>query len=85
MPPRELRDFASPLLQAPLNRLFIPRPLLPYIPPQERDLEERTGSRISPITSHYMDALMAAAKKAENEPTTPSPEVLKKRRVKFVQ
>ena len=81
MPPRELRDFASPLLQAPLNRLFISRPLPQYIPPQDRAPEERTGFRPAPITAEHMAALMAAVKEAENEPHTASAEVLKKRKV----
>lgn len=81
MPPRELRDFASPLLQAPLNRLFLSRPLPRFIPAQDREPEERTGCRTSAITAEHMAALMAAAKDAENEPHVASAEALKKRKV----
>ncbi len=81
MPPRELRDFASPLLQVPLNRLFISRPIPRYIPPQDRNPEERTGCRTTPITSECMAALMVAAKEAENGPHTATTEVIKKRKV----
>ena len=62
-PPKE---YASPLLQAPLNRLFIPRPTFDYLPPTDRDETERTYVRVSP-TAQYMHLLTT---NEENEDTS---------------
>lgn len=81
MPPREIRDFSSPLLQAPINRLFIPRPIPEFIPSQDRDVPERKGQHFS-AAAPYMDALKAAVKASENDQTITVPiEVIKKRKV----
>lgn len=40
---RETRDFISPLLQPPLNRLFVPGPTPDYIPPLDYVPDPRTG------------------------------------------
>ncbi|PJF16888.1 hypothetical protein PSACC_03304 [Paramicrosporidium saccamoebae] len=53
---REAREFISPLLQPPLNKLFVPRPTPDYLPPIDRDKNERTYVQVNP-TSHYLTLL----------------------------
>lgn len=55
---REVKEFISPLLQPPLNRLFIPRVTPEYLPPIDRDTEERQWVRVIP-TAHYMHLLQS--------------------------
>lgn len=80
MPPREIREFACPLLQPPINRLFLPRPIPDYIEPCDRDPSERSGSIIGPVSSFMMDALKLASKE-EILIDKLSAETLKKQRV----
>ena len=47
------RPQLAPLLQIPINQLFIPRPLIPYWKPQDRSIEQRTGVHLDP-TANYM-------------------------------
>lgn len=51
---REAREFISPLLQPPLNKLFVPRPTPDYLPPIDRDAKERIFAKVHP-TAHYLD------------------------------
>jgi U1 small nuclear ribonucleoprotein len=60
MPPREIREYACPLLQPPINRLFVPRPIPDYIKPHDRDPGERTGPKLGPVAA-FMDALKTAS------------------------
>jgi U1 small nuclear ribonucleoprotein len=53
---REPREFISPLLQPPLNKLFVPRPTSDYLPPIDRDRPERTFANVTP-TSQYITFL----------------------------
>lgn len=43
-----------PLLQIPINQLFIPRPPLRYVPPMDRPFEQRIGVRVSAIAPILM-------------------------------
>lgn len=61
---REQREYISPLLQPPLNRLFVPRATADYLPPADRDNEERTYVRVHP-TAPYIPLLAAAAVSAD--------------------
>jgi U1 small nuclear ribonucleoprotein len=63
---REAREFISPLLQPPLNKLFVPRPTPDYLLPIDRDKNERTYVRVNP-TSQYLSLLTEDATKT-NEP-----------------
>ena len=79
MPPREIREYACPLLQPPINRLFVPRPIPDYVRSQDRDPEERTGTKFGPIST-FMDSLKAAALE-ENLLDELSPKIIKQRKV----
>jgi hypothetical protein len=84
MPPRELREFVCPLLQPPLNRLFVPRPMPDYIEPVDRDVPERTGQRFSSVACYIRDLEAAAAKavtECESEQGTLSADIVRKRKV----
>lgn len=79
MPPREIREYACPLLQPPINRLFVPRPIPEYVRAQDRDPEERTGTKFGPVAS-FMEALKAASQEESlNEEL--SPKILKQKKV----
>lgn len=80
MPPREIREYACPLLQPPINRLFVPRPIPDYIKPQDRDPDQRTGQKFSPIAG-FLDALKAAALE-DNVNEELSPKILKQKKVR---
>ena len=84
MPPRELREFVCPLLQPPLNRLFVPRPLPAFVPASDRDAHERTGQRYGPCAA-FMGALAQeaarAAQEAEQEGGVLSAETRRKQKV----
>jgi U1 small nuclear ribonucleoprotein len=56
---KALREYVSPLLQPPLNRLFVPRPLPEWLPPMDRDV--RTGQDIG-AAAPYVSALAAACR-----------------------
>lgn len=79
MPPREIREYACPLLQPPINRLFVPRPIPDYVKPQDRDPDQRIGQKFSPIAG-FLDALKAAALE-ENPNEEISPKILKQKKV----
>lgn len=80
MPPREIREYACPLLQPPINRLFVPRPIPDYIKPHDRDPEERTGPKLGSVAT-FMDALKAAAQEEyPNEEL--DPKIIKQKKVK---
>lgn len=79
MPPREIREYACPLLQPPINRLFVPRPIPDYIPPQDKNPSERRGQKFG-STVAFMDALKAAALE-ENPNDEISPKILKQKKV----
>jgi hypothetical protein len=82
MPPREIREYACPLLQPPINRLFVPRPIPDYIKPHDRDPEARTGTKFGPVVT-FMDALKAAAQEeTSNEELTPK--IIKQKKVKYI-
>ena len=81
MPPREIREYACPLLQPPINRLFVPRPIPRYIRPQDRNPEERTGTKFT-STVPFMEALKAAALE-DNLDDLISPKILKQKQVQF--
>ena len=83
MPPREIREYACPLLQPPINRLFVPRHIPDYIKPHDRDPEERTGTRLGPVAT-FMDALKKAAQE-DNPDEELSPKVLKQKKVKILR
>lgn len=53
---REPKDFISPLLQPPLNKLFVPRPTPDFLPPIDRADMERTWVKVHP-TSQYLSYL----------------------------
>lgn len=53
---REPKDFISPLLQPPLNKLFVPRPTPDFLPPIDRADTERTWVKVHP-TSQYLSYL----------------------------
>lgn len=80
MPPREIREYACPLLQPPINRLFVPRPIPDYIPPRDKDVSERRGQKFGPAAA-FMDALKAAALE-ENPNDEITPKILKQKKVK---
>lgn len=52
----KVTDYVSPLLQHPINKLFVPRVTPEYLPPPDRDESERTWVRVQP-TSHYIHLL----------------------------
>ena len=79
MPPREIREYACPLLQPPINRLFVPRPIPDYIKPQDRDPENRIGQKFGSVAS-FMNALKAASLE-DNPNEALSPKIIKKRMV----
>ena len=79
MPPREIREYACPLLQPPINRLFVPRPIPDYVKSQDRDPEKRTGQKFSSVVS-FIDALNAAALE-ENLNEELSPKIIKQKKV----
>ena len=79
MPPREIREYACPLLQPPINRLFIPRPIPDYVRPQDRDPEERTGTKFNSMAS-FMDALKTASQE-DNPNEELSPKIIKQQKV----
>lgn len=82
MPPREIREYACPLLQPPINRLFVPRPIPDYIKPHDRDPEKRTGTEFGPVTT-FMDALKKAA--LEETPNDElDPKIIKQKKVKLI-
>jgi hypothetical protein len=82
MPPREIREYACPLLQPPINRLFVPRPIPRYIRPQDRDPEERTGTKFT-STVPFMQALKAAVLEdnQDDDGDHLSPKILKQKKV----
>lgn len=61
---KEYKEYINPLLQAPLNRLFVPRPALDYLPAIDRDEEERTYVKVLP-TANYIHFLNASSPKVE--------------------
>jgi hypothetical protein len=79
MPPREIREYACPLLQPPINRLFVPRPIPDYVKPQDRDPDQRTGQKFGPISS-FLAALQTAALD-ENPIEELSPKIIKQKKV----
>lgn len=82
MPPREIREYACPLLQPPINRLFVPRPIPEYIKPHDRDPEARTGTKFGAVTT-FMDILKAAAQE-ETSIEELNPKIIKQKKVKFM-
>ena len=81
MPPREIREYACPLLQPPINRLFVPRPIPDYIKPQDRDPEMRIGQKYGAVAS-FMDALKTATLE-ENPNEELSPKIVKQKKVVY--
>ena len=81
MPPREIREYACPLLQPPINRLFVPRPIPDYIKPQDRDPEMRIGQKYGPVAC-FMDALKTATLE-ENPNEELSPKIVKQKKVMY--
>lgn len=79
MPPREIREYACPLLQPPINRLFVPRPIPDYVKPHDRDPEKRTGSRIGPVAT-FMEAFKKAVAE-DNSTDELSPKIIKQKKV----
>lgn len=79
MPPREIREYACPLLQPPINRLFVPRPIPEYIKPHNRDPADRIGQKFGPVAS-FMDILKSAVLE-ENPNEELSPKIVKQRKV----
>lgn len=62
---RDVRDFISPLLQPPLNRLFVPRPTPEYIPPlglvtDKKGQEQFRRFRVHVAPTSSLVALLAA-------------------------
>lgn len=55
-PPRFPRIFQSPLLQPPLHKLFVPRPLLDVLPPTDYYLDGYRGPRVSAVAP-YIESL----------------------------
>lgn len=51
MPPNQLREGVFPLLQPPLNRLFIPRPKLDYLPPLDAEPGQRKGQHFDDVSA----------------------------------
>ena len=80
MPPRDLREYISPLLQPPLNRLFVPRPLPSFIPSLEKGMDGYTGPRVDPIQLHQIETFRG--EQPEYHPTESLIE-RKRKRVKF--
>lgn len=56
MPSAPVRECVFPLLQPPLNKLFIPRPRPEWVPQVDRAFEERTGQHFD-ATAPFVDAL----------------------------
>lgn len=57
MPPKEGREYVSPLLQPPLNRLFIPCPRPDFLPHTNQKGDDYHGPRIGTV-SEYMKYLL---------------------------
>lgn len=57
MPPKEGREYVSPLLQPPLNRLFIPCPRPDFLPQTNQKGDGYHGPRIGTV-SEYMKFLL---------------------------
>lgn len=51
-PPGAPRFFVSPLLQPPLNKLFVPRPLPDILPPTDLHLDGYKGARVGPVAPY---------------------------------
>jgi hypothetical protein len=71
---REPREFISPLLQPPLNKIFVPRPTPDYLPPIDRDEEARTYVKVEP-TAKYLHLLQEPVR----QPIEPTPPTRKER------
>jgi hypothetical protein len=56
MPSKEGREYVSPLLQPPLNRLFIPCPRPDFLPQTNKKSDDYHGPRIGTV-SEYMKYL----------------------------
>lgn len=56
-----MKEFISPLLQPPLNRLFIPRVTPDCLPSLDGDTEKRQWARVVVPTAHYVRLLSAAS------------------------
>lgn len=81
---REVREFISPLLQPPLNKLFVPRPTPEYLPPINKNFHERKWLQVEP-TCHYIHLLSednseAPTYKVKKIPPTRKERIAQKRR-----
>ena len=54
---RGTREFISPLLQPPLNKLFVPRPTPQQLLPCQKDVEKRRVLKLE-ATATYLQALL---------------------------
>lgn len=52
---RRKKEFVSPLLQPPINRLFVPRPTLSFMPSLHQGKDGYRGPRLSPVADYVKE------------------------------
>ena len=69
MPTVPVREGVFPLLQPPLNRLFIPRPKVNYLPPLDREHEHRTGQHFDAVSDYIKRYMEIDKKEGKQKPS----------------
>jgi U1 small nuclear ribonucleoprotein len=69
MPTVPVREGVFPLLQPPLNRLFIPRPKVKYLPPLDREHEHRTGQHFDAVSDYVKRYMEIDKKEGKQKPS----------------